>query len=92
MAGVITNLTDSSKTIEIIQGKNTIRMDNPLPYLKKRSEQLSEYLNNNHYWYKVKKLFEIAGVGKIPVYSVLCFGPTAKIEKQKVNYSLFSKQ
>lgn len=83
--GVITNLTETSNTIEIQQGKDKSRRDNPIPYLKKRCEQLSEYISRSRDWEKVKRLFEFSGINRIPVYPVLCFGPTTKIEKQKSN-------
>jgi len=80
--GVITNLSETSETIEIHLGKDIRRKDNPIPYLLKRCELLSEYINKNNDWFKVKRLFEISGINRIPVFPVLCFGPTTKIEKQ----------
>lgn len=83
--GVITNLSETSNTIEIQQGKDKSRRENPIPYLMKRCEQLSDYISRSRDWEKVKRLFEFSGIHKIPVYPVLCFGPTTKIEKQKSN-------
>lgn len=80
--GVIKNLNEKLDKITIEQGDEVIKIDNPIIKLYNKSKKLFDFIAHSTEWNLVNKFSQYGKIGDvIPVFSVLCFGPTTEITK-----------
>jgi len=80
--GAIKNLNEKFEEIAIERGDKIIKIDNPIIKLYEKSKNLFEFIAHSPEWKLVNKysLYEKLG-DVIPIFCVLCFGPTTEITK-----------
>ena len=84
--GVIKNLNEKLEIISIEQGDKIKKIDNPIIKLYEKSKKLFEFIAHSPEWKLVNKFSQYENLGDvIPIFSVLCFGPTTEITKSDYN-------
>jgi hypothetical protein len=84
--GAIKFLNEKRKHIYIEYSGYTKQVSNPIIAINRKIKLLTKYIQGSYYWkninqfYKDEKVFD-----SIPVYAVLCFGPSTKIKKAYYN-------
>lgn len=80
--GVIKNLNETLEKISIEQGEEVIKIDNPIIKLYDKSKKLFDFIAHSEEWKLANKFSQYGKLSDvIPVFSVLCFGPTTEITK-----------
>lgn len=80
--GKIKNLDEKKDEIKLEQGDDEIKISNPIPKLYTKCSQLHSYLRQHNEWRDVNNYSRYGKLGdSIPVYSILCFGPSTTINK-----------
>ena len=85
IGGVIEQLNSEDEIIKVQQGKENVKRPNPVLIVKKKTESMKSLVANRGEWRKLNDLFQVAKINStIPVFSLLCFGPSTKVEDNKL--------
>ena len=80
--GKIKNLDERKDKLKLEQGDKEIIISNPIPKLFAKCSALQTYLKYQNDWKDVNNFSRYGKLGEsIPVYSILCFGPTTSVTK-----------
>ncbi|MBK9097509.1 MAG: NERD domain-containing protein [bacterium] len=80
--GKIKILDEKRDQIIIEQSDKEIKILNPIPKLYTKCSKLHSYLKQDYEWKEVNNYSRFGNLGaSIPVYSILCFGPSTTINK-----------
>lgn len=84
--GAIKFLNEKRRHIYIEYSGYTKKVSNPVIAINKKIKLLTIYIQGSYYWKSINQLYKDEKVfDSIPVFAVLCFGPSTKIKKSYYN-------
>lgn len=81
IGGNILKLNDADEKLRVEKGRREEQIPNPIHTVMKKSDDLRSFIHGDNAWRELNYLFRKAGIADgMPVYPVLCFGPSTNIE------------
>jgi len=84
--GAIKFLNEKRDSIYIEHSGYNKQVNNPIIIINRKIKLLTRYIQDSNYWKKINQFYKDEKVSdSIPVYAVLCFGPSTSIKKSTYN-------